>query len=765
MNKNQLGKKLGINLDKNLNTEVEKRTISSANSSVVPKTRINKVIKNLSTGRRKLNLDMGNKGDDVNKSSAQMNKSRRSILMPPSEQLPKPKIAPEVSKKHGTQSITSNAVVQSQPIPAGEKQKQTIETPEKTVEVVSTTPVNQNILREQVASHLTQQSIEQSTEKDAQTIVDNTKSLRSDYVNQYPTGNNNVSSEVTKPIVQSQLTSQVPVSGGIDKQEITDVNKRINNEPPEQRILEQRPIEEILTAPVNQPVEQLMALETKNEISNQASAKQYSKETFVNSVVPEQQSYQTNVQQYVPQQNVVEGDYQQPEYEAENEYDEYDNPEEYDRTWKVKNYFASNTWVKKVKAPARFERRDGIIRNDTPEEAEPVEIKPEHVQNVSVIQPENTNDDIVEENEDFDSMLQNLLLKADDGDVNDDEPDDVVEEITDESINKAIADFNEEVSEQEEENAELESQKTEDLSDVDTTDNEAVDNKEEQGRKSISKLDYFKYRFLNNTAVGADGKDKVEKLAQKYGTNRDSNADVIVHEGQESIKVEYKNEFNTGNLNLDFSKKGSVKIFKEKRANSYLAIAMAFIYMIIGIAVFLVIGPIRPEVVVATGLALNYNEDSTGSNLLYSKVGDKLDLSGIKIIVLYSNNTQKIVDFDESFIVQKSEGISDDYTIIKPGRHQIIVSVENHLSPIYIQGYVITASDILGVYYVEISPNNYICWAEIQKKIGANTIVLSAKRDIVIDGFANTIDMVSMQLYNDDGTAYTAYYTPELYVG
>lgn len=244
-------------------------------------------------------------------------------------------------------------------------------------------------------------------------------------------------------------------------------------------------------------------------------------------------------------------------------------------------------------------------------------------------------------------------------------------------------------------------------------------------RRSIAKIDYFKYRFLSNSAVGADGKAKVEKLATKYGHRRDENAGIIATENDKDVTIHYDGQFKNNEIDLDFSKRGNAPIYKNSKWLSVACCVFAFIYAVLGMVFYSVFGTLGIVPITVKSVYANF---SSGV-VFYQEVGSKLTLDGLKFTTNYSDGTQKITIFSPDLISKRPENINEDLevTSANTGNQPSIIelSLDGSTIPIKVWGYDVTEADInnVTVYYTilnsanieESNFSNVICWYEYSK--------------------------------------------------
>lgn len=252
-------------------------------------------------------------------------------------------------------------------------------------------------------------------------------------------------------------------------------------------------------------------------------------------------------------------------------------------------------------------------------------------------------------------------------------------------------------------------------------------------RKSISKLDYFKFRFLSNSAVGSDGKAKVEQLATRYGNNRKDNAGVISSDQSADVQVHYSGDFKQNEINLDFSKKGSVKVYRNSKLLSILCSVFAVIYAIVGFTLFLIIGRIPTEPVVAQSIEMNY------SGVIYQEIGTKLDLTGLKVVTNYSNDKDTVVNLTYSMITNLNSVVDDNYNIIIETNTEPInleVNLNGFTTSFKLWTFKWEVDDVTVKYFktsneIETSEfNNVLCYAVFEKDLGGH--IISFKKNIVL---------------------------------
>lgn len=267
--------------------------------------------------------------------------------------------------------------------------------------------------------------------------------------------------------------------------------------------------------------------------------------------------------------------------------------------------------------------------------------------------------------------------------------------------------------------------------DVTRTEDTAVSGAQNEGaeggkrRKSISKLDYFKYRFLDNSATGADGKANLERMTSRFGTRRQETASTITSAHGE-VNVSAKDDLYGKEINLDFSKKGNAKIYHNTQTLAFVACIAAFIYAIAGVVVFMMFGIVTPPKVEVVSAKLNVG------GIIYAQKGETLDLSNVKILVNYNNGQKKTVAFDKSLILEKDAAmIDDDLKVVglsQTAPTVIKVAYDNKVGEILVWGYEWTVGDVHLSYFLTkdntISSsdfNNVCCVATFSKTVGAGT--------------------------------------------
>lgn len=243
-------------------------------------------------------------------------------------------------------------------------------------------------------------------------------------------------------------------------------------------------------------------------------------------------------------------------------------------------------------------------------------------------------------------------------------------------------------------------------------------------RKSISKLDYFKYRFLDNSATGANGKANLERMTSRFGTRRQETASTITSAHGE-VNVSAKDDLYGKEINLDFSKKGNAKIYHNTQTLAFVACIAAFIYAIAGVVVFMMFGIVTPPKVEVVSAKLNVG------GIIYAQKGETLDLSNVKILVNYNNGQKKTVNFDKSLIVEKDAAmIDDDLKVVGLSQTSptvIKVAYDNKVGEILVWGYEWMVNDVTLSYFltkdntISIDFNNVCCVATFSKTVGAGT--------------------------------------------
>lgn len=243
-------------------------------------------------------------------------------------------------------------------------------------------------------------------------------------------------------------------------------------------------------------------------------------------------------------------------------------------------------------------------------------------------------------------------------------------------------------------------------------------------RKSISKLDYFKYRFLDNSATGADGKANLERMTSRFGTRRQETASTITSAHGE-VNVSAKDDLYGKEINLDFSKKGNAKVYHNTQTFAFVACIAAFIYAIAGVVVFMMFGIVTPPKVEVVSAKLNVG------GIIYAQKGETLDLSNVKIFVNYNNGQKKTVAFDKSLILEKDAAmIDDDLKVVglsQTAPTVIKIAYDNKVGEILVWGYEWTVHDVVLSYFLTKEEtvlsdySNVCCVAKFSKTVGAGT--------------------------------------------
>lgn len=267
-------------------------------------------------------------------------------------------------------------------------------------------------------------------------------------------------------------------------------------------------------------------------------------------------------------------------------------------------------------------------------------------------------------------------------------------------------------------------------------------------RKSISKLDYFKYRFLDNSATGADGKANLERMTSRFGTRRQETASTITSAHGE-VNVSAKDDLYGKEINLDFSKKGNAKIYHNTQTLAFVACIAAFIYAIAGVVVFMMFGIVTPPKVEVVSAKLNVG------GIIYAQKGETLDLSNVKIFVNYNNGQKKTVAFDKSLILEKDAAmIDDDLKVVglsQTAPTVIKVAYDNKVGEILVWGYEWTVNDVILSYFLTKEENvlgdysNVCCVAKFSKTVGAGTSYAKTitKTSTIVD-FENDVTSASL---------------------
>ena len=267
-------------------------------------------------------------------------------------------------------------------------------------------------------------------------------------------------------------------------------------------------------------------------------------------------------------------------------------------------------------------------------------------------------------------------------------------------------------------------------------------------RKSISKLDYFKYRFLDNSATGADGKANLERMTSRFGTRRQETASTITSAHGE-VNVSAKDDLYGKEINLDFSKKGNAKIYHNTQTLAFVACIAAFIYAIAGVVVFMMFGIVTPPKVEVVSAKLNVG------GIIYAQKGETLDLSNVKIFVNYNNGQKKTVAFDKSLILEKDAAmIDDDLKVVglsQTAPTVIKVAYDNKVGEILVWGYEWTVNDVILSYFLTKEEtvlsdySNVCCVAKFSKTVGAGTSYAKTitKTSTIVD-FENDVTSASL---------------------
>ena len=267
-------------------------------------------------------------------------------------------------------------------------------------------------------------------------------------------------------------------------------------------------------------------------------------------------------------------------------------------------------------------------------------------------------------------------------------------------------------------------------------------------RKSISKLDYFKYRFLDNSATGANGKANLERMTSRFGTRRQETASTITSAHGE-VNVSAKDDLYGKEINLDFSKKGNAKIYHNTQTLAFVACIAAFIYAIAGVVVFMMFGIVTPPKVEVVSAKLNVG------GIIYAQKGETLDLSNVKILVNYNNGQKKTVSFDKSLIVEKDAAmIDDDLKVVglsQTAPTVIKVAYDNKVGEILVWGYEWTVNDVILSYFLTKEKtvlndySNVCCVAKFSKTVGAGTSYAKTitKTSTIVD-FENDVTSASL---------------------
>ena len=328
-----------------------------------------------------------------------------------------------------------------------------------------------------------------------------------------------------------------------------------------------------------------------------------------------------------------------PAPELEDQYEDEDQTEQERLKEQTLNYFAQREWTRKPKEQEieSQEDEDELSYERFIQELEEDENK----------EPES--EDNEEETEEESEDLEELV------DENIEETEPVVEETPEETA-KGEEEIEPEETEPEQAKAtqpeetpskeETGEEKTEEASGAEEQAEAKKEAKPEP--KVISKLDYFKYRFVDNTAVGAQGKARVEELATRFGARReeDGNAGFIASKNGKEENKENLNQFNQEEIDLDFSKKGSVKIYKNSKTLSVASIFFALIYAIAGIVAFMMLGSPTSAEQKVVAMAINVAD----SYVKYAEVGQKIDISAYTITLTNEDGSTKKIKANNNMV-------------------------------------------------------------------------------------------------------------------
>ncbi|MBQ7579411.1 MAG: hypothetical protein IJT25_02645, partial [Clostridia bacterium] len=303
------------------------------------------------------------------------------------------------------------------------------------------------------------------------------------------------------------------------------------------------------------------------------------------------------------------------------------------------NFFASRTWVRKPKQQADnnenvedddldFENYIERLSSELDNSEQNKEEKPETDETDEVVSEE----EIEPTTEEIDAEEEN---NSDDADIDEQAEDNKESESNEENIG-----INEESSNEKpiEENPNKEDNKE------DTKEESAVSGEP----KVISKLDYFKYRFIDNSAVGAGGKAKVEALATRYGAKREegTNAGFIASKTGKADKQDNINTFNNEEINLDFSKKGSAKVYKSSKALSVASIIFAILYAIGGVIAYMMLGV--PVITNQKAVAMTINV--ADSYVKFVEIGEMVSLDAYTLTLTLDDGTTKQIKANRELV-------------------------------------------------------------------------------------------------------------------
>ena len=318
---------------------------------------------------------------------------------------------------------------------------------------------------------------------------------------------------------------------------------------------------------------------------------------------------------------------QQKQEEPEEEIEEYSEEQTEQERLKEQtlNYFAERTWTRKPKEPQEDDELQEPLENEDDLNFD------KYLEDLEDEGEEALEDKAAEEKEE-----QDEIEKAADEDLLDEEELEEKEE-----VNEAQEET--EAQEGEEQKPEENAEEAEPTEKIKAENEDQKEQKEEKKPepKAISKLDYFKYRFVDNTAVGTQGKARVEELATRFGARRDeeTNAGFIASKDGKDSKIEEVNGFNKEEINLDFSKRGSVKVYKNNKGLSVASIFFALIYVIGAVVAFMMLGVPTKEAAKVVAMSIDVASDY----VKYAEIGETINLENYTLTLTNEDGTTTIV--------------------------------------------------------------------------------------------------------------------------
>ena len=329
----------------------------------------------------------------------------------------------------------------------------------------------------------------------------------------------------------------------------------------------------------------------------------------------------------------IEEEYEEYEDEPEEEYDDEQTEQERLKEQTL-NYFAERTWTRK---PQKIEEETDENGDDLDfdQYLEDLENEPQDEPDDNEAESDASKDEELEDEQPQEPESEEL---------EDEQPQEPEAEVP---APEEMAASEESVEERplQENKAEETNSETEQDAEAENKEPEKEPKKEP---KAISKLDYFKYRFVDNTAVGTQGKARVEELATRFGARREDEASAgfIASKDGENSKIEDINGFNKEEINLDFSKKGSVKVYKSSKGLSVASIFFAILYAIGALVAFMMLGTPTKETAKVVAMSINVAD----GYYKYAEVGETIDLSAYTLTLTNEDGTTTTIKANNNMV-------------------------------------------------------------------------------------------------------------------